>query len=180
MKSSVMLLGVTLLLVSCKSKPAPDSPSTVALPPKLDSYFEDYCDYTGSLGLWFDPSHSYDFRFRQELKKTRDPELKRLFVLQHLHEDVEFALNDFEKGIIATGKSSSRPLTPAEWQSSLRSIQAQIDDLTTFAAFTNFASDTRMRPGLADPGLDTRWIGELRERIRNASNARTTTAGSEP
>ena len=144
---------------------------TATLPPRLDSYFESYCDYTGGLGIGFVPSHTYDYRFRQRLKTSKDPELKRLFVLQHLHEDVEFALDDFQQGIVKTGKSSSRVLTLSEWQSTQRSIQTQINDLAAYSAFTNFATAIRDPMDPADPSLDTSWIEELRERLRSVTSA---------
>jgi len=62
----------------------------VSLPPRLDSYFEEYCDYTGNMGIGFVADHTWDYQFRHRLKTTTDPELKRLFVLQHLYADVEF------------------------------------------------------------------------------------------
>lgn len=145
-------------------------PATVALPPRLDSYFEQYCDYTGGLGIGFVASHTYDYRFRQHLKETHDPELKRLFVLQHLHRDVEFALDDFEKGIVRTGKAASRPLTLSEWQDTQKKIQAQIDDLATYYAFTNFATN-RDPFDPPDPELDSMWIEELRGKIRSVTNS---------
>src|SRR5258707_13893174 len=101
MRAPVLLLALVLAASGCSKQPERvASSSVVALPPRLDSYFEQYCDYTGALGIGFAPSHTYDYRFRQHLKETRDSELKRLFVLQHLHQEVEFALDDFQKGVI--------------------------------------------------------------------------------
>src|SRR5262252_3026349 len=98
MRTSVLMLALVLAASGCSKQPERTAqPSTSHLPPRLDSYFEDYCDYTGGMGIGFVASHTYDYRFRQHLKETHDPELKRLFVLQHLHRDVEFALGDFEK-----------------------------------------------------------------------------------
>lgn len=149
------------------------------MPARLDSYFESYCDYTGGLGIGFDPSHTYDYRFRQRLKTTEDPELKRLFVLQNLHRDVEFALDDFEKGIVQTGKTSSRPLTLSEWQSTRRNIQTQIDDLATYTTFTDFASVGRDPLHPNDPRLDSMWIDDLRGRLRSVTNTPTATQAVE-
>ncbi len=171
MRTLGTILTITLLLAGC-SKPSPPSPSAaVTLPPRLDSYFEGYCDYTGGLGIGFDASHTYDYRFRQHLKTTHDPELKRLFVLQNLHQEVEFALDDFEKGIVRTGKSSSRPLTLSEWQETQKSIRAQIDDLATYNAFTNFATARGDPLDDADPTLDSMWVEELRGKLRSITNA---------
>jgi hypothetical protein len=117
------------------------------------------------------PSHTYDYRFRQRLKTTQDPEFKRLFVLQHLHRDVEFALDDFESGIVRTGKASSRPLTLPEWWSTQQSIQTQIDDLAAFGAFTQFASTARDPLDPSDPSRDPSWIAELGARLRGVTNA---------
>jgi hypothetical protein len=172
MRTPATCLAVTLLFTGC-SRPSPPSSqaAAVTLPPRLDSYFESYCDYTGGLGIGFDASHTYDYRFRQHLKTTHDPELKRLFVLQHLQRDVEFALDDFEKGIVRTGKTSSRPLSLSEWQDAQRNIQTQIDDLATYYTFTNFATVMRDPFDPPDPNMDSMWIDELREKLRNVTNA---------
>jgi len=162
---------MTLLFTGCTKQPPPNSPPEVALPPRLDSYFDNYCDYTGGLGIGVVPYHTYDYRFRQRLKTTHDPELKRLFVLQQLHRTVEVALDDFERGIVRTGKSSSRPLTLSEWQNSQRTIQTQIEDLATYGALTNFATATRDIFDPLDPSLDSSWIEELRGKLRRVTNA---------
>jgi hypothetical protein len=160
-----------LVVAGCTAHSPTNSPPAVALPPRLDSYFESYCDEVGNLGIGFDPSHTYDYRFRQHLKTTRDPELKRLFVLQHLHRDVEFALDDFQRGIVRTGQLESRPLTPSEWRSTQQSIQTQIDDLAAYSAFTNFVSTARDPLDPSDPSLDKDWIEELRGKLRSITNA---------
>ena len=99
---------------------------------KLDGYFQRYCDYTGGLGIGFVASHTYDFKFRQRLKATQDREIKRLFVLQHLYSELDLAISDFEKGIVVTGKNSSRKLTPEERVSTRTSIAERMDDLSRF------------------------------------------------
>jgi len=172
MRAPILLIALLVAASGC-SKRAEHTvlPSTVVLPPRLDSYFEQYCDYTGGLGIGFDASHTYDYRFRQHLKETHDPELKRLFVFQHLNRDVEFALGDFEKGIIGTGKTSSRPLTLSEWQDTQKKIQAQIDDLATYYAFTNFATTNRNPFDPPDPKLDSMWIEELRGKLQSVTNS---------
>src|SRR5664279_5596616 len=100
MKSRATCLALLVLMVGCASRSLRVSPAAVSLPPRLDSYFEDYCDYTGNLGIGFVAWHTYDYRFRQHLKTTQDPELKRLYVLQNLHRDVEISLRDFQAGIV--------------------------------------------------------------------------------
>src|SRR5208283_843825 len=121
--------ALLLLLTSCGGQSPTSSQSAAALPPRLQSHFEDDCDYTGNLGIGFVPTHTYDYRFRQRLKTTQDVELKRLFVIQQLYRDIGFALDDFERGRIRIGQASYRPLTLSEWQSTRQSIQTQIDDL---------------------------------------------------
>lgn len=123
------------------------------------------------MGIGFDSSQTYDYRFRQQLKTTQDIELKRLFVLQNLYRDVEFALDDFERGRIRIGLSSYRPLTLSEWQSARQSIQTQIDDLATYSTMTNFAPVTRDPFDSRDPNLDKMWIEQLRERLHSVTNA---------
>ncbi len=167
-----------LLFAGCTKQTPLTPPPDVALPPRLDWYFENYCDYTGSLGIGFDPSHTYDYRFRQRLKTTLDPELKRLFVLQQLHRDVEYALDDFEKGIVRTGKSSSRPLTFSEWQSARQSIRTQIGDLDAYSAFSNFSKARPDRFDSPNPSLDSSWIEELRGKLRSVTNTPATKNGT--
>lgn len=173
------MIALLVAASGCSKQPEKAAPpSTFALPPRLDSYFEQYCDYTGGLGIGFVATHTYDYRFRQHLKKTHDPELKRLFVLQHLNRDVEWALDHFEKGIVRTGKSSARPLTLLEWEDTQKKIQAQIDDLATYYAFTNFATTNRDPFDPPDPKLDSTWIEEFREKLRSITNAPAANQGA--
>jgi hypothetical protein len=170
---ALALLFVTLL--GCSEKPpsvASRSPAAAqaALPDGLQSYFEACCDDTGSLGIGFVAWHTYDYRFRQYLKRTQDPELKRLYVLENLHRDTGLALNDLQKGIIRTGKSSSRPLTAAEWQAAHESILQQIEDLGRYTTFTNYATTTRDPMDSPDPHLMF-WVQDLRETLRSITNA---------
>jgi hypothetical protein len=139
------------VLCGCESKQT-RSTSTVRNP-KLDSYFERYCDYTGGLGIGFVASHTYDFEFRQHLKKTEDAELKRLFVLQHLYQELDRAILDFERGIVMTGKSSSRQMTAEERASKRSSITERLDDLSRL-----------------DPGDPQREIAEFRDRLSQVEN----------
>lgn len=99
---------------------------------KLDTYFERYCNYTGGLGIGFVASHTYNFKFRQHLKKTKDPELKRLFVLQHLYDDVDLAMRDYERGEIRVGKVEYRKMTQAEMEAAKKQLVAMLDDLAEF------------------------------------------------
>ncbi|MFT5524599.1 MAG: hypothetical protein ACI9HK_002554 [Pirellulaceae bacterium] len=85
--------------------PTPAEISKTTEDSRLQRYFERYCDYTGGMGIGFVASHTYDFNFRQHLKKTDDEELKRLFVLQHLYRDVDSSLRDYEEGRIRIGKT---------------------------------------------------------------------------
>ena len=171
MRASPTSLVLALLFAGYTADRPPKSVRAVTLPPRLDSYFQDYCDYTGNLGIGFDASHTYDYRFRQRLKTTQDHELKRLFVLQHLYQDVEFSLDDFERGIVRTGQSSSRPLTVSEWQSMQRNIQTQIDHLAAYSAFTNFSIARHDPLDPVDLSLDSSWIEKLRGRLRGVTNA---------
>lgn len=172
MRLPILLLAAVVAASGCSEQPdQAEPPSTVALPPRLDSYFEHYCNYTGGLAIGFDAWDTYDYRFRQYLKETHDPELKRLFVLQHLNRDVDLALDDFKKGIVRTGKVSSRPLTLSEWQDAHKRILAQINDLVTYYAFTNFATTNRDPTDPPDPRLDSMWIEGLREKLQSITNA---------
>ena len=171
MRFRVLCLALVVAITGCSKESARVSPAAPTLPSRLDLYFERYCDNTAGLGIGFDPSHTYDSRFRQHLKKTPDPELKRLFVLQHLYRDVEFDLNDFKAGIIRTGKVTSRPMTLPEWRSTRQSIQTQIDDLTAFVAFTNFTTVSRDPLDPAYLSIGVFWIEDLRGTLRSVTNA---------
>jgi hypothetical protein len=171
MNSPATYVALFALLSGCATHPPHVSPDAAALPFRLDSYFEDYCDYTGSLGIGFEAWHTYDYRFRQHLKTTPDPELKRLFVLRHLFSDVESELRDFERGIVRTGKTSSRALTLSEWQSTQQRIQARIADLSAYSACTNISTVSADPMDRSDPALEASWVEELRETLRSITNA---------
>src|ERR1043165_7621946 len=127
MKSIGAMLLFSLALAGCSDKHQPPA-TQAALPDRMQSRFEDYCDETGNLGIGFVAWHTYDYRFRQCLKRTQDPELKRLYVLENLHRDTQLALDDLEKGIIRTGQTSSRPLAAPEWLAARQRILQQIED----------------------------------------------------
>lgn len=99
---------------------------------KLDKYFERYCDYTGGLGIGFNASHTYDYKFRQLLKETKDAELKRLFVLQHLYRELDRAMGDYQRGEIRVGKVEYRKMTPAEMEQARKRLVEKLDDLAEF------------------------------------------------
>ncbi len=166
-----LVLSTTLILMALGCTTQRTAPHSSALPPRLDSYFEQYCDETGNMGIGFAGWDTYLYRFHQQLKTTQDPELKRLFVLANLHREVELALDDFEKGIVMTGQSSSRPLTLPEWMSTRQSIQTRIDDLAAFSTFTNFAKASSGPLGHSDPSLDKDWVEELHGKLRSVTNA---------
>jgi hypothetical protein len=102
LKSFSALALLCLVSIGCSQKP-PQAPS-VALPNGLQSRFEDYCDYTGGLGIGFVAWHTYDYRFRQHLKRTQDPELKRLYVLENLHRGTAVAIDNLETDQMQTGR----------------------------------------------------------------------------
>jgi hypothetical protein len=171
MKSLIALTLLALTLVACSEKrPTTAPPSQATLPDLLQSRFEDYCDYAGGLGIGFVAWDTYDYRFRQYLKRTQDPELKRLYVLENLHRDTELALEDLQKGIIRTGKTSSRPLTAVEWKAARQRISEQIEDLAKYTTFTNYAVSARDPMDSPDPHLMF-WVDGLRETLRNITNA---------
>jgi len=155
--------------VAQSEKPRP-APSQGTLPDRLQSRFEDYCDETGSLGIGLVAWHTYDYRFRQHLKRTQDPELKRLYVLENLHRETELALDDLQEGIIRTGKTSSRPLSAQEWEATRQRILQQVNDLAQYTSFTNYSITTNDPMDSPDPHLMF-WIEDLRERVRDLTNA---------
>ena len=99
---------------------------------KLDTYFRRYCNCTGSLGLGFVASHTCDFKFRQQLKKTTDPDLKRLFVLQHLYREMDIAVSDYKEGVVVAGKGMKRNMTPEEKEATRKKLIEKIKDLELF------------------------------------------------
>lgn len=167
----ILSFVLTGLLVGCSRESPTISQPTDKLPPRLNSYFERYCDYTGSLGIGFVPSHTYDYRFRQHLKTTKDPELQRLYVLKNLHEEVERSLDDLKAGIMRTGKNTFKPLTISEWDNAQQSIHQRIDDLATYTAFTNFVIVSGSAMEVFDIESEKRRIEELRGRLRGITNA---------
>ncbi len=116
--------------IHTESKPS-EAPTTTG-DARLQTYFERYCDYTGSMGIGFVASHTYDYKFRQHLKSTNDQELKRLFVLWHLYREVDFEMDDYEEGQIRIGKVEYRQMTVEEKASAKKDILEKLDDLETF------------------------------------------------
>jgi hypothetical protein len=183
MKFLVLCIVSATLVCGCSKQPptavtrlSPASSAATNLPPRLDYYFELYCDYTGQLGIGFVPSHTFDYRFRHQLKTTQDPELKRLYVLRHLHEELSGELARFEKGIKWTGLTSSRPLNSEEWQATMERIRQRLDDLAAYVAFTNYASKEFDPVDSLVKGLDSMWVEDLRQSFRSITNAHAVNA----
>ena len=118
---------------------------------KLDDYFQRYCGYTGNLGIGFVASHTYDYKYRQRLARTEDPELKRLYVLYHLYEDVDNDISELEQGKIRIGKNEWRDMSQEERDVARAKIVVCIDDLTRF-----------------DPGDPEGDIGKFKGRLQEA------------
>ena len=116
---------------------------------KFQVYFDRYCDDDDSLGIGFVAWHTYDNKFRQHLKKTNDEELKRLFVLRHLYQHVDFALSNFEDDKIQIGKNMYRKMTGDEKKNAKEQILRMLDDLEEF-----------------DPGDPEREIKDNREKLK--------------
>ena len=94
---------------------------------RLNKYFNRFCDYTGGLD-----NMSVDYAFRQQLKKTKDEELKRLFVLKHLYREVRFDMDDYVKEHIRIGKTEIRSMTDKEKSQAKEKILQKLDDLEMF------------------------------------------------
>jgi hypothetical protein len=62
------------------------------------------------------------------------------------------------EGIVSTAHTS-------EWHDTQKKIQAQMDDLATYYAFTNFATMNCDPFDPPDPKLDLMWIEELRGKL---------------
>jgi hypothetical protein len=96
---------------------------------KINKYFERFCDYTGGLGIQHVPNHAYDYAFRQQLKQTKDLELKRLYVLQHRFREIDWSIHDYRVGEIRIDKVNKRKLTEAEKADLRKQILADLDEL---------------------------------------------------
>lgn len=159
MRFTCGVLALTWALAGCNSE---NEEEAVALSsgephPKLQSYFERYCDDDDSLGVGFVAWHTYDHRFRQQLKKTGDTELKRFFVLRNLYQATGYATHLFEEGVIEVGKGMRREMTPEERTAVLARISGLLDDLALF-----------------DPEDSEGDIAEFRKRLENTAPSRET------
>ena len=56
------------------------------------------------------------------LKKTTDPDLKRLFVLQHLYREMDIAVSDYKEGVVVAGKGMKRNMTPEEKEATRKKL----------------------------------------------------------
>src|SRR5438874_1826928 len=127
MKLLALLLFVPLLGACTKGDHSDKSAANIVLPPRLDDYLVNYCDSDGSLSIVIVASHIYDHRFRMQLYRTSDPELKRLYVLARLFREVEGELERLENGVKLTSRLTTRPLTVAEWHAARESVRQKID-----------------------------------------------------
>ena len=84
------------------------------------------------MGIGVVASHTYDYRFRQHLKSTNDPELKRLFVLWHLYRELDSAMRYYQEGRISFGKGQYRKMTADEKAVAKKELLEILDDLETF------------------------------------------------
>ena len=66
------------------------------------------------------------------LKKTTDPDLKRLFVLQHLYGEMDIAVSDYKEGVVVAGKGMKRNMTPEEKEATRKKLIEKIKDLELF------------------------------------------------
>lgn len=115
---------------------------------KLDKYFERFCDYTGGMGIGFVSTHTYEFAFRQQLKNSQDPILKRAFVLKNLFIEIGFDIDEYQKGVKRVGKTEYEPLTAEEKAQARQNILDKLNDLDAFG--------DKETPG---------WTKELRDNI---------------
>jgi hypothetical protein len=141
------LLLMVLAFGGCAAQPRRHV--TSAADSKLDAYFQRYCGYTGNMGIGFIARDTYDYQFRQRLASTQDPELKRLFVLFHLYDDVDQAISALEESTVRVGKDQWRDMSPAEREAARQAIVNALDDLNRF-----------------DPGDPQHEIAEFRERLQ--------------
>jgi len=120
---------------------------------QLNRYFWRFCDYTGGMGPGFVPSHTYEIEFRQKLKATKEPELKRLFVLWHLYREVDFQMRDYLAGEVPIGKSLTRKMTPQEKIAARNSLVEKVNFLAKI-----------------DPKDPTGWVARYRKQLKDNDN----------
>jgi hypothetical protein len=134
----------------------------------LQSRFEEYCDGHGSSG--FEAWDTLDYQFRQRLKRTQDPELKRLYVLSKLHMQATLVVSGLENTVEAAGHGGSPPMTPSELHAAQQRILELIEELAAYTSFTNFATASRRPLDIADPAVNPKWVEELRARLRSLTS----------
>ena len=129
---------------------------------------------------------TYDYWYRQHIRDTTDVELKRLFVLRHLHRELDFALSDYELGRIRIGKVQYRPFTDTERQEAHDSLITRIADLAAYTAFTNYSvpiltlNERVDLPVLPKNFREAAFIDELRVRVSAVQHTNAATKPVEP
>lgn len=135
------------------------------MPDRFDHYLQGYADALDNWDTGGSARDTYHYRIRQEIKKSNDPELKRVYVMYEMHVSLNESIRCFEKGIIMTGQTSSRRMAPDEWRTIRQNLLVQVSDLSAYTAFTNY--QTRM-PDVMDNsnlGREREWVEQLRQRI---------------
>jgi hypothetical protein len=169
MKFTLQLIFI-LCLVGCSSNKKEVVAHDEPLPPKLEEYFIRYCGYvspgTGIVG-W----ETFDYRFRQQLTETEDPELIRLYVIYEMFIEFGHEVRLLEEGNKRVGKVEYMPLSWEEKQKVRSQLLEQITDLKRFISFTDYATpldglyDYRMILEETPPGWSE--ADELERRVKN-------------
>ena len=168
MKKSYIAVLVALLMFGCSRGVQHTPPKDHPMPDRFDHYLQGYADALDNRDIGGSPRDTYHYRIRQQIKKSDDPELKRVYVMYEMHMSLNQSIRHFEEGIVMTGQDSSRCMTPDEWQTKRQELLARVNDLAAYTAFTNYQTRT---PDIMDESTfekEVEWVEELRQRIDKA------------
>jgi hypothetical protein len=98
----------------------------------MDQYFQGDCAQAGNLGIGLVASHTYLYKFQERLATTKDRELKRLYVLYHLYNDLDHDIFDLEQDRVLIGMAEWRKMTPTEREAAPLGIAQRVVDLRSF------------------------------------------------
>jgi hypothetical protein len=150
----LVFLG-TLILNGCS--PIHTPPSIHAENQQLEDYVNRYCSYTGNMGIGIDASDTYEYAFRQRLAKSKDPELLRLFVLWHLYDEVQNAIEQLDLRTVRIGQNLWRPMTPMEYETERLRILGELENLSQFDASNPQGFIADLRKALIDAPDNHKW-----------------------
>ena len=100
-------------------------------------YLREFAGYTGGMGIGFVPEHTYDYRFRQAVLKSKDEVVQKAFILQKLPFHISSILADLKNNQKMIGKAQYRELTPEERTALIESFEESMKLLEKLDANKN-------------------------------------------